>query len=1154
VNRAQKLRELLKDRILVLDGAMGTELQRRGLKAQDFGGESFEGCNEYLNFTRPDVVLDIHRGYLRAGADIIETNTFGSTPLVLAEYGLHEKAYEISRRGAELARQAAAAFETPDRPRFVAGSMGPTTKSLSVTGGVTFDELVEHYYVQAAGLVDGGADYLLIETAQDTRNIKAALIAIGRLEEERKSKIAVAVSGTIEAMGTMLAGQTAEALVTSLEHADLLYLGLNCATGPEFMADHIRVIAESASVPVACVPNAGLPDDEGRYVETPEMMARVLARFIERGWVNLIGGCCGTTPAHIEVFARLAEGRAPRVPVRRRGTFVSGIENLEIEETNRPVIVGERTNVIGSRKFRELIAQEKYDEASEIARAQVKGGAQIVDICLANPDRDESRDMEAFLDHVIKKVKVPLMIDSTDPAVIERALTYCQGKAIINSINLEDGEERFERVVPLARKFGAAFVVGTIDEDKKQGMAVTRERKLEIAKRSYDLLVNKYGVPPSDIIFDPLTFPCATGDAQYIGSAVETIEGIRLIKQAMPETKTILGISNVSFGLPPAGREVLNSVFLYHCTQAGLDMAIVNSEKLERYASIPDEEKRLAERLLFDTSEESIAAFVEHFRGQESRLGKKKSDLSLDERLAQYIIEGTRDGLIEDLAEKLKEASPMEIINGPLMAGMDEVGRLFNNNELIVAEVLQSAEAMKAAVAYLEQFMDKADVASRGKVLLATVKGDVHDIGKNLVDIVLSNNGYEVINLGIKVPPSDLIQAIREYKPDIVGLSGLLVKSAQQMVVTAEELTAAGTCPPMLVGGAALSNSFTRRKIAPAYANLVAYADDAMKGLELANQIMDPQKRAELEARLKEESAALGALGDRSREAFEPGEVRSASVPILERVPNPPDFDRHVLRHINLDEVWAYINPAMLYSRHLGLRGGRAEALLAEGDPKAMMLKELIDELKEVCRAGAMEVHAVWRFFPAYSEGNTLFLADPETGDVLAQLTFPRQPKPDGLCLADFANPKGVAPLGGVDNVCLFAVTAGKGIRELYESYKAKGEFLKSHAIQALAIETAEGCAEWLHSKIRGWWGFPDDPDMTMKERFQARYRGRRYSFGYPACPDLSMQRVLFDLIRPEEIGIELTEEFMMEPEASVSALVFHHPACEYFSVGKENL
>lgn len=1146
------LKQLIEQRIVVLDGAMGTAIQELGLDADDFGGEAFEGCNEYLNITRPNVIRGIHEAYLKAGADVIETNTFGSTPLVLAEYPpLHEQAYDISKAGARLAREAADAYSTPERPRFVAGSMGPTTKAISVTGGVTFEELVDHFRVQATGLLAGGIDFFLIETAQDTRNVKAALLGIGKAQEEAGTALPVAVSGTIEAMGTMLAGQSAEAFATSLAHADLLYIGLNCATGPEFMTDHIRALAEISHFPIACVPNAGLPDEEGRYTETPEMMARVLERFIEKGWVNLIGGCCGTTAAHIEAFAELAKGKAPRKLPTRRGTFVSGIDNLEIEDSIRPVIVGERTNVIGSRLFKELIVAEKFEEASEVARRQVRGGAHIIDICLANPDRDEKRDMERFLTEVIKKVKVPLMIDSTDAEVIERALTYCQGKSIINSINLEDGEERFEQVVPLARTYGAALVVGTIDEDKKQGMALTRQRKLEIALRSYDLLVNKYGVPAEDIIFDPLVFPCATGDEQYVGSAVETIEGIRLIKEALPQTKTILGISNVSFGLPPAGREVLNAVFLYHCTQAGLDMAIVNSERLERYASIPDEEKALANALLFETSDETIAAFANHFRGAAGRSKQPATTRTLDERLAHYIIEGSKDGLIEDLDLKLKEAKPLDIINGPLMAGMDEVGRLFNDNELIVAEVLQSAEAMKAAVSYLEPFMDKADTASRGRILLATVKGDVHDIGKNLVDIVLSNNGYEVINLGIKVPPADLIQAIREHKPDMIGLSGLLVKSAQQMVVTAEELTAAGECPPMLVGGAALTNGFTRRKIAPAYGNLVAYAVDAMKGLELAGQIMDPEKRETLIARLEEETKALGQGRERETASGPVTARRSSRVPVLQEVATPPDFRRHVLRRLPLDEVWAFINPAMLYSRHLGLRGGRAEDLLAAGDPKALMLKEVIDELKAECRAGAMHVSAVWQFFPAVSEGNALHLLSDEDGEIVHTFEFPRQPEEDGLCLADYVNPMGEGPR---DSVCLFAVTAGKGIRALYEAYHAQGEFLKSHAIQALALETAEGAAEWLHAKIRAWWGFPDDPEMTMRERFQARYRGRRYSFGYPACPDLAMQRPLFDLIQPEEIGLELTEEFMMEPEASVSAIVFHHPEAQYFSVGKENL
>lgn len=1152
MNRTEQLIKALQSRILVLDGAMGTALQDCDLTAEDFGGPDFEGCNEHLNLTRPDVVRAIHTSYLEAGADIVETNSFGSTALVLGEYPpLQEKAYEITYASARLAREAADAYSTPDKPRFVAGAMGPTTKAISVTGGVTFERLIEEFRDQARALVEGGSDYLLLETCQDTRNIKAGLIGIRQYFQESGNSVPIAVSGTIEPMGTMLAGQSIEALITSLEHVDLLYIGLNCATGPDFMSDHIRAASELARVPVACVPNAGLPDENGNYLETPDMMAKVLGRFLDEGWLNLLGGCCGTTPAHIAKMVEIAGGRPPRIPPAHQRTFVSGIENLEIEPANRPVIVGERTNVIGSRAFKELIVAEKFEEASEIARRQVRGGAQIIDICLANPDRDELADMERFLSFVIHKVKVPLMIDSTDAKVIERALTYSQGKAIINSINLEDGEERFEEVVPLARRFGAALVVGTIDEDKEQGMALTRERKLEVARRSYDLLVGEYGVPPTDIFFDPLVFPCATGDRQYLGSAVETVEGIRLIKEAMPETKTILGVSNVSFGLPPAGREVLNSVFLYHCTQAGLDLAIVNSERLERYAGIPEDEKQLAYDVLFNTSDEAIAAFTAHFRDATSRATKDVSKLSLDERLANYIVEGSKDGLIEDLDRKLQEAAPLDIINGPLMQGMDEVGRLFNRNELIVAEVLQSAEAMKAAVAHLEPFMEKSDTASKGTILLATVKGDVHDIGKNLVDIILSNNGYRVVNLGIKVPPADLIRATKEHNPDMIGLSGLLVKSAQQMVVTAAELKQAGIELPLLVGGAALTRRFTLRQIGPAYGGFVAFAQDAMQGLDLANQIRIPEKRAELEAKIRSEMASVPATASRRKEVAADEQVRrSPALPVNLEVPKPPDFERHVLRHIDVDTVWPYINPAMLYTRHLGLKG-RFERLLAEGDPKARMLKETVDELKATCRGGVMEVHAVWRFFEAAGDGNRLLLFEPGTDREVAHFDFPRQPDGDRLCLADYANPASPGPWGDTpprDNVCLFVVTAGKGIRDLYEKYRDAGEFLRSHAIQALAIETAEATAEWLHSKVRGWWGFPDDPSTTMRDLFQAKYRGRRYSFGYPACPDLALQRPLFDLLKPEEIGVHLTEEFMMEPEASVSALAFHHPEAKYFA------
>jgi 5-methyltetrahydrofolate--homocysteine methyltransferase len=1156
-DRIKALQKVLRDqeRILVLDGAMGTTIQKLNLTADDFGGPALEGCNENLVLTRPDVIRKVHADYLAAGADIVETDTFGGTPLVLGEYGLSAKTHEINVAAARLARSAADEAATPDRPRWVAGSIGPGTKALSVAGGITFRELQEHFRRQAMGLHEGGVDYFLIETCIDTRNIKAALLAVHEVNEATGEPLPIAVSATIETQGAMLAGQAVDALSASLEHEDLLYIGLNCATGPDFMTDHIRTLAELSRFPVACVPNAGIPDaNTSEYMETPEMLAGVLKRFSEAGWLNLVGGCCGTHTGHIRALVEATRGLKPRAPSTIRRSSLSGIEYLEITDEKRPVLVGERTNVIGSKKFKELIVAERFDDAAEVGRAQVKGGAQIVDVCLANPDRNELSDTEQFLDRIIRNVYVPLMIDSTDDKVIAEALTWSQGKAIINSVNLEDGEERYEKVVPLARKFGAALVVGCIDEDPVQGMGVSRARKLSIAERSHALLTGKYGIAEEDIYFDPLVFPCATGDQQYVGSAVETIEGVRLIKQRFPKARTVLGISNVSFGLPAAGREVLNSVFLYHCVQAGLDLAIVNSEKLERYPSIPEEERKLAEDLLWNRGEDPVGAFAAHFR---TRVKAKatKAELPLDERLARNVIEGSREGLIEDLEEKRKTTAPLDIINGPLMKGMDEVGRLFNKNELIVAEVLQSAEVMKLAVAHLEQFMEKDSSASRGKVLLATVKGDVHDIGKNLVDIILSNNGFQVVNLGIKIPPEQILHAINEHKPDIVGLSGLLVKSAQQMVSTAGDLHQAGVRVPILVGGAALTRNFVDRQIAAAYGGTVAYAQDAMSGLDLAKQIVDPVRFEELKASLqKQRDKARAEQPATPREASVVSRRRSAEISVLSEVPAPPDFQRHVIQETPPDLVWKYINPVMLYGRHLGLKGSILKtvdtediAILAASPQgrKALELREVVDALKAEMRQGVMKVSAVYQFFRAESEGNTLHLLKPD-GSPATSFTFGRQDRENGLCLADLVAPRGS---GVADNVGMFVVTAGAGIRKLAEEAKAQGQFLRMQVVQALALESAEAAAEWLHARMRAMWGFPDGPEMTMLDRFRASYRGKRFSFGYPACPRLEDQAGLFEVLKPQEIGVELSEEFMMDPEASVSALVFHHPAATYFSV-----
>ncbi|MEX0878927.1 MAG: methionine synthase [Thermoanaerobaculia bacterium] len=1141
--RGEALQELLAERILVLDGATGTWMQDQDLTAEDFGGADLEGCNENLVLTRPDLVSRMHAEYLAAGADMVETNTFGGTPLVLAEYGLADRAVEINRRAAELAREAAAQASTPGRLRFVAGSMGPTTKAMTVTGGVTFDEMIVHYRIQAVGLLSGGADVLLLETTQDTRNLKAGLIGLEQAFAEVGWRMPVMVSVTIEPMGTMLAGQGVEALYASVMHAPLLSVGLNCATGPEFMTDHLRSLSALAKTLTSCYPNAGLPDSDGKYPETPEKLARDLSRFMEEGWVNIVGGCCGTTPAHIRALSAAAEGRKPRrVPIHSK-TLVSGIEVLEVDVDNRPVLVGERTNVLGSRKFKRLVAEGQFETAAEIARAQVKNGAQVIDVCLQDPDRDEVADANAFLERATKMVKVPLMLDSTDAKVLELGLKWSQGKAILNSINLEDGEERFRAVVPLAQRYGAALVVGTIDEDPEHGMAVTRDRKLEVARRSYTLLTEKYEIPAEDILFDPLVFPCGTGDAKYVGSAVETIEGIRLIKAAFPESKTILGISNVSFGLPEAGREVLNSVFLYHATKAGLDLAIVNSEKIVRYPSIPEEEKRLAEDLLYNRGADPVAAFASFFKakGAAPKAPRERAGTPL-ERLPRYILEGSKEGLVDDLeAVRLSGTAPLDIINGPLMDGMREVGRLFNANELIVAEVLQSAEAMKAAVSHLEKFMEKTTGSRKGKVILATVKGDVHDIGKNLVEIILSNNGYEVINLGIKVPPEKLVEAYHEHRPDLIGLSGLLVKSAQQMVTTAQDLTAAGVEAPMLVGGAALSQKFTDHRIAPAYGGLAVYAEDAMRGLALADRILSGEDaRAGLLAEAQKRRAAIAAAARPEVEMpLAAPAVRSTEVSIAEALP-APDAEEHVLGELDLAEVWPYLNPHMLYAKHLGLRGSYWK-LKEAGDPK---LAELERVIAKVQAAGWLTARAMYRYFPASSDGNTLHLAVPGGGE--ACFTFPRQVAGERLCLSDFVHPN--APGPPRDSVGLFLTTAGEGVRQRAEDLKAAGEYLLCHALQALAVETAEAAAEWLHRRLREQWGFQDPAETTMRDRFQGRYRGKRYSFGYPACPELADQVTLFRLLDGRKIGVELTEGYMMDPEASVSALVLHHPQARYFA------
>src|SRR5438477_297630 len=1064
---AKALRELLAHRILVLDGAMGTMLQQRNLTATDFGGAALEGCNENLVRTRPDVVLDIHRKYLEAGADLIETDTFGGAPLVLGEYGLAADAHELTKRAAELARKAADELSTPQKPRYVAGSMGPTTKAITVTGGVTFEQLREAYYVQAKGLVEGGVDVLLVETCQDTRNIKAATLAIRQLSETIGAEVPFIISVTIEPMGTMLAGQTVEAMWASLRHAHPLAFGMNCATGPEFMTDHIRTLSQLTLEFVSCYPNAGMPDEEGKYLETPTSLAAQLEKFVDHGWLNIVGGCCGTTEQHIRAIAQMVESKKPRQrPAEQHRAIYSGIETIEAEDSTRPLLVGERTNGIGSRLFKNLVAEEKWEEASEIARRQVRGGAQVVDVCLQSTERDEKKDIPLFYEKLIRKVKAPVMIDTTDPSAVAQALTYCQGKAIINSINLEDGEEKFEKVVPIAHDFGAAVVCGCIDEDKLQAQAFTRERKLAIAQRSYTLLTEKYGLAPEDIVFDPLVFPCATGDENYIGGAVETMEGIRLIKRALPDSRTILGISNVSFGLPAGAREVVNSVFLYYCTKAGLDLAIVNTEKLERFASIPKQERELAENVLFQHPPKKVEA---------------------ENPRAQLLKSAPGDWRAQNKEQRAA-------INQFHIAAITEHFR-----------TAKKKDKLRAADLPLDQ---------------------------------------RLANYIIEVPPEGLIKAYQQHRPDAIGLSGLLVKSAQQMVITANDLKDAGISIPLLVGGAALSGKFTQTKIAPSYGNAVCYAKDAMTGLRLMNELMDPATR---ETVLRQHAVYGDGVSVTTAVTVKELPAVRRSLKVRTDLPIQPVgyLDRKVRLVPDLHEVWSYINPFMLFGRHLGYRGD-FERQLAAREPKAVELFAAMEEVKEEA-AEFMKVRAVWQFFEAQAEGELLHVFGPGESTPLYTWNLKRQKVGDQLCLSDY-----ILPRQGKnrDHLALFVVTAGEGVRERSEAAKNAGYYFRSHGLQSLAIETAEACAEWLHRRIREDWGFPDPVEMTMAQRFTSRYRGKRYSFGYPACPDLEDQSGIWKLLKPEDIGVGLTEGFMMDPEASVSALVFIHPDCTYFSVG----
>ena len=1153
----------LKNRILLLDGAMGTMIQKQNLTADDFGGEKYEGCNDYLVLTKPEIIKNIHKEYLKSGSDIIETNSFGALDIVLKDYDLEDRAFEMSKRAAELVNEAILEYrsENPDDTRhlYVAGALGPSNKSISVTGGVTFDELVHTYYTAVSGLLAGGVDLILFETIQDTRNLKAAYLGLKKAMEENYT-VPLMLSFTIESTGTTLAGQTADAFYYAVNHMHPFSVGLNCATGPEFMTQFLKTLNDISNTYISVYPNAGLPNEDGEYEETPVTLANKLEPFFKNKYLNIVGGCCGTTPDYIKEIKEKTVNYEPRnIDKDKNFNNLSGLISLETPK-DRPIYVGERTNVIGSRIFKNLIAQEKFDEATEVARLQIKGDADVIDVCLANPDRDEVADMKAFLEKVSKFAKVPIMLDSTDINVVEKGLTYLQGKGIINSINLEDGEEKFKKMAEVIKEFGAAVVVGLIDEE---GMAVSLEKKIKVARRSYELLTKKYGIDERDIIFDTLVFPVATGDQKYIGSASATIEAIREIKKEMPNVKTILGVSNISFGLPIAGREVLNTYYMNKAYEAGLDFAIVNTEKIIPMDEISDKEKEMSENILFHTDDENVSKFANFYRDKKAT--KKKvdvSNLTAEEKVANLVVEGSKKDLTILLDELLKKYTPIEIINGPLMTGMDEVGRLFNKNDLIVAEVLQSAEVMKASVAHLEQFMEKDESSVKGKIIMATVKGDVHDIGKNLVGIIIGNNGYEVIDLGINTPAEKIRDAVVKEKADFLGLSGLLVKSAAEMVNTVAVLREAGISIPIFVGGAALTEKFTVNKIEPAYENnIVIYSKDAMTALSDLNKMIDEKKFGEFREYLQKRRDLLLIKDEKELQKLKVKQTVSdikdkdgtfdySKIEIpkynFEKIYKPETLNKQIITNIKAKDVFPFINLQMLIGKHLGLKWIVGK-MLEKQDPRTV---KIYNEIKDIIEHGDeyFDITAIYKYFPVrrkYGKEKNEFsleILSDDLSKVIETFNFPRQKYGQYLSLNDYVNPD------GIDYVGFFVATAGEKSRIVSNELKAKGEFYKGHLVNSIGLELAEATSEYIHQIMRKDVGIIDK-ELQTEDILKANYQGNRYSFGYPACPDLSDQKKLFKLLKPEIYGIKLTDEFMMYPEASVSAIVFSQPFCKYFNM-----
>jgi 5-methyltetrahydrofolate--homocysteine methyltransferase len=1170
----------LRERVVVADGAMGTMLQAADLTLDDFDG--LEGCNEILNVTRPDVVRDVHDAYFAAGSDAVETNTFGANFANLGEYGIADRIFELAEAGARLAREVADGWSNADRPRWVIGSVGPGTK-LPTLGHAPYRVLRDAYQQEVEGLLAGRVDAVLVETAQDLLQAKAAIIGARRAMAAADRRVPLFAQVTVETTGTMLLGSEIGAALTALEPLGVDLVGLNCATGPAEMSEHLRYLSRHARAGLSVMPNAGLPElgpNGATYPLTPEELATALASFIREFGVSLVGGCCGTTPEHLrQVVEQVRDLQPARRRPRPEPAASSLYQSVPFRQDQSVLMIGERTNANGSKAFREAMLAERWDDCVEIARAQIRDGSHFLDVCVDYVGRDGGQDMSAIASRFATASTLPLVLDSTEPGVVEAGLEHLGGRCVINSVNYEDGDgpdSRISRMMPIAAEHGAGVIALTIDEE---GQARTAEWKVRVADRLIADLTGNWGMREEDILVDCLTFPIATGQEETRRDAIETIEAIAEVKRRHPSVQTTLGLSNVSFGLNPAARQVLNSVFLHECVNAGLDSAIVHASKILPMSKIPDEQREVALDMVYDRRRpgyDPLQRFLQLFEGVDATSARQSraqelAALPLSERLERRIIDGERNGLEADLDEAMRTRPPLEIINDTLLAGMKVVGDLFGSGEMQLPFVLQSAEVMKAAVAYLEPHMEKADESGKGRIVLATVKGDVHDIGKNLVDIILSNNGYTVVNLGIKQPISAILDAAEEHSADVIGMSGLLVKSTVIMKENLEEMNSRGVADrwPVLLGGAALTRAYVEHDLSEVYAGDVRYARDAFEGLRLMDAIMaarrgsvpasatpsepgaaDEAKAAERKAR-HERSRRIAAERQAAEEAAaEPPAARS-DVATDNPVPTPPFWGDRLVKGIPLADYAALLDERATFLGQWGLRGARGgkgptyeELVETDGRPR---LRYWLDRFHT---DNVLEAAVAYGYFRCVSKGDDLIVLGDDGGERV-RFTFPRQRRDRRLCLADFFRSE---DSGQTDVVAFTVVTMGSRISEFaHELFEADAyrDYLEVHG---LSVQLTEALAEYWHKRIREELRFPDgstaadDDPADIEDYFRLEYRGARYSFGYPACPDLEDQAKVFTLLDPARIGVTLSEEFQLHPEQSTSAIVVHHPEAKYFA------